>query len=93
MTSYCGKLFAVVKKCIAAKEQKLKVFSINHNDFIVIQNVYDFFLNKVHMGMNVYKKNIFINKIYLLYIQYSEVVLKLFLKIGCSQICQLKLSV
>ena len=55
MTSYRSKLFAAVKKRIAVKERKTRVFSINHKDFIVILNVYDFFLHKVHIDMNVYK--------------------------------------
>ena len=51
-----SKPFAAVKNCIAAKKQKVRVFNINHKDFTVIQNVYDFCLLKVHIDMNVYKK-------------------------------------
>ena len=36
--------------------RKMRAFNINHMDFIVIQNVYDFFLHKFHIAMNVYKK-------------------------------------
>ena len=39
--------------------RKMSAFNINHKDFIEIQNVYDFFLHKVHIAMNVYKKNYF----------------------------------
>ena len=47
MTSYYhSKPFAEVKKRIAAKKQKIGAFNINHKDFIVIQEVHDFFLHK-----------------------------------------------
>ena len=39
--------------------RKMRAFNINHKDFIVIQNFYDFFLHKVHIAMNVYKKKYF----------------------------------
>ena len=39
----------------------MMAFNIN-KDFMVIQNVYDFFIHKVHIAMNVYEKIIFINK-------------------------------
>ena len=42
--------------------RKMRASNINHKDFIVIQNVYDFSLHKVHIAMNVHKKIIFINK-------------------------------
>ena len=56
MTSCHSKRYAAVKKCIEAKEQKVSLFSFNHKDFIVVQTVYDFFLHKIHIGMNVYEK-------------------------------------
>ena len=39
--------------------RKMRALNINHKDFIAIQNAYDFFLHKVHIDMNVYKKNYF----------------------------------
>ena len=53
---YCSKLFAKVKK------QKIRVFNIHYQDFLVIQNVYDFFLHKVLLAMDGYKENISLNK-------------------------------
>ena len=44
MTIHHSKPFPAVKKCIAAKQKtKKRAFNINHKDFIVIQNVEDFF--------------------------------------------------